>query len=90
MDIPEFARRIEEGHYGVTLLPDGTGVLLDLNQEALISFNATGAFILSCLRERMDESQVVAALIERFEVDDLTAGQDVPAFIAQLADAVGM
>lgn len=90
MDTLDLARQLQHGDYTTTILPDGSGVLLDLQHEALLSFNATGAFMLSCLIEGLGPAEIVRKVVGRFEVDEATAATDVVGFITQLADAVGM
>lgn len=83
-----FARRCKAGELSITTLPDGSGVLLDLEHEVLLNFNATGAFMLACLAEGLDEADVVARVLERYEVDQDTAHADVAQFMDQLARAI--
>jgi len=89
MHTVDLARQLQHGDYTTTILPDGSGVLLDLQHEALLSFNATGAFMLSCLMEGLGQAEIVRKVVGKFDVDEATAATDVAGFITQLADAVG-
>jgi hypothetical protein len=84
----DFARRCKTGELSITTMPDGSGVLLDLAHEVLLNFNATGAFMLACLTEGMDEARVVTRVLERYDVDQDTAHADVAQFVDQLARAI--
>jgi len=89
MRVTDLYQRLEGEDYSVTELPDGTAALLDLHRESLVTFNGTGAFMLSCVGEGISELDIVRRVVERYDVDETAARADVTGFLAQLADAVG-
>ena len=88
MALTAFVRRYQAGEFSITTLPDGSGVLLDLAQECLLNFNATGAFMLQGLAQGLSEDDVVKQVLERYVVDAGTAAADVARFARQLEQAV--
>lgn len=85
--IEDFVRRHRSGEFSITTLPDGSGVLLDLDRETLLNFNATGAFMLDCLAQGMSEAEVVERVLARYMVGPSTARKDVAGFVEQLLQA---
>ena len=55
--------------------------------RGMIKLNDTGLMIWNLLEDDITENGIVAALTERYEVDDETARADVRRFIAVLAEA---
>ena len=55
--------------------------------RGMIKLNGTGLMIWNLLEDDITENGIVAALTERYEVDDETARADVRRFIAVLAEA---
>ena len=88
MAMSDFVRRYQAGEFSVTNLPDGSGVLLDLEREVLLNFNATGAFMLVCLAQGLDEDAVVERVVQRYAVEPVVARADVVRFAGQLLEAV--
>lgn len=89
MALTTFARRYQAGEFSITTLPDGSGVLLDLSQECLLNFNASGALMLQALAQGLSEADVVQQVLERYEVDADTAAADVARFALELEQATG-
>ncbi len=87
--VDEFVRRHRCGEFSTTRLPDGSGVLLDLQREVILNFNATGAFLIEQLIDGATVAELVDRVLERFEVDRATATADVERFTTQLVQAVG-
>ncbi|MEG0378533.1 MAG: PqqD family protein [Eubacterium sp.] len=52
-----------------------------LNFEGIISLNETGAFLWKQLEHTCDQEQLKKALLEKYNVDEKTAQQDIEAFI---------
>lgn len=50
----------------------------------LITFNETGSFIFSKLKKKLKEGEIIKKLIEKYEVDQITAENDFRVFIDQL------
>lgn len=61
-----------------------TGSDLDLNM--MITLNETGAFLWERLQAQTDEAALVAALLEKYDVDEATARESVSAFVKKLND----
>ncbi len=59
-------------------------VVLDVSSSTYFSTNATGTLLWQLLASGTNRADLVNALIERFAVDQLTAEQDVDAFLADL------
>ena len=81
---------LEKDTYTMTTMADGTGVLLDLHSESLLTFNATGTFMFNRIKEGDNEDAIVAQVIATYQVDESTARADVATFIKQLQDALGL
>ena len=60
-----------------------------VNFNAMITLNTTGAFIWELLEEEKTEDELVAALIEKYDIDDETSRRDVVAFLNK-ARSVGV
>ncbi|AKS42512.1 PqqD family protein [Wenzhouxiangella marina] len=83
------ADAFDAGRLALTVLDDGSGVLLDQDAEALISLNATGLVLVEALKAGCrDEGQLADRLVERFRVDRPRAEADVTAFLRALADSL--
>ena len=52
---------------------------------SLLSLNKVGAFLAELLQEETTTEALVAAVVERFDVDADTATKDVKAFLEQLS-----
>jgi len=52
--------------------------------NGMIAVNATGAFIWDHLEKEMTMAELVAAMVEHYDVDAATAEQNAAAFVAQL------
>ena len=66
------------------VVPIGAAVA-DFN--GMINLNEAGAFLWQLLENDTTEDDVVAAMLEHYEVDEEVARNDVKKFIAQLNDA---
>jgi hypothetical protein len=68
-----------------TKLADSTGVILDVDTLQVFALNETGMFLVEAMRQgATTRDQLVARLVEEFEVDDAVAGRDLDAFVAEL------
>lgn len=63
----------------------GQTVLVDLSKDdsddTMVSTNDTGAFILKLLEKNMEESDIVKALIDEYEIDEATAKEHTRLFV---------
>lgn len=90
MSLKALSAALNEDSYTMTVMADGTGVLLDLKNESLLTFNDTGAFMFSRIKEGESAEAIVAQVLASYQVDEVTAQSDVDAFISQLDQALGM
>lgn len=75
----EFILREIAGEY--ILVPIGT-TALDFN--GLITVNEVGALIWKCLLEEKTFDEIVASILNEYEIDEQTASEDVLEFIKYL------
>jgi hypothetical protein len=58
-------------------------VVLDLRDSTYLATNPTGSLLWRLLERGARRSELVAALVDEFEVDEQTAAPDVDAFLAE-------
>lgn len=63
---------------------EGEAVLLDLHSKRYFRLNATGARIWKGLEQSLAPDQIVAGLMEEFDVDAITARSEVDRVIGDL------
>jgi hypothetical protein len=70
-----------------TALPDGTGVLRNLETLLYFSLNRTGAMVWQDIdqAETSELEHLVRATCERFDVDQSSASEGIQGFVNQLA-----
>lgn len=73
-----FALREIAGEY--VLIPMGESAL---NFGGLISTNELGAFLWNCLKEETSREQLLARILEEYDVDRETAERDLDKFLEQ-------
>lgn len=67
-------------------LDDGSGVVLDMAGERLLTMNATGMALVQAIESgTTDEAALAEVLTSRFEVDHERALDDVRRFVERLA-----
>ena len=59
-------------------------VILDLVTSTYFAASGSGSFILGCLAKGATQEDIVAQLVQRYEVDAATAATDVAGFLSQL------
>jgi hypothetical protein len=69
-----------------TMLNEEEAVLLDLKTRRYYSLNETGATIWQGIQAGHDESRIVQALVDAFDVDRGAALQHVRSFLERLAE----
>lgn len=70
----------------ISRLDDGSGVVLDVQQEQLLSMNAAGLFIVQTIADGVtDEIGIAQLLVERFAVSAERARNDVQDFVQTLS-----
>ena len=58
----------------------------DLDLNMMITLNGTGAFLWERLLSETDEAALVDALLQEYDVDEVTARNSVAAFVKKLND----
>lgn len=66
---------------------DGEIILLDLRASRYLSVSGVGVEIVNLLSEDRTEDELVAAVLERYDVDEALVRKDTLAFVGQLRDA---
>jgi len=85
MSIKHIEDQLNSGRLSVTVMDDGSGVLLDSEREALFNLNATGLFIVERIQTGCESIDSLAAeLAAAFQVDSSRARSDAEKFIADL------
>lgn len=67
----------------------GDSILIPTGEAArqfsgLIALNETGKYLYSLLQQECTQESLIQSLVDAFEVDAVTAQEDVAAFLAQL------
>jgi len=87
--IDALSRALRDGRLTINTLEDGSGVLLDLEREQLMTLNATGMCVVQAVDAGAETSDaLVEALVRRFEVATEAARRDVDAFLRELDRAL--
>jgi hypothetical protein len=86
MSIDRIKTHLDSGRLSVTVMDDGSGVVLDGEREALFNMNSTGLFIIDQIRRGSDSIDAVAdALATTFQIKPSTARSDATRFIRDLS-----
>lgn len=56
----------------------------DLDMNMMITLNGTGGLLWQCLEQGAEKAELVAALLDKYDVDEATAKADVEAFLEKL------
>lgn len=70
----------------------GSSVVIPLGKSSvdfngMITLSETGAFLWKKIEQGADEKELVAALLEEYDIDEETAKTDTKAFLKKLRDA---
>ena len=85
-DIQELAAMLADDELTTTKRVDGTGVILDEDSLQVFTLNETVMFLVEAMGEGVARREdLVAGMVESFEVEDSEAGRDVDAFVGELA-----
>jgi hypothetical protein len=80
------AQALEKERLTINPLDDGSGVVLDVDDEQLLTMNATGITIVQAIADGARDIEAIATVITaRFEIDEQAAREDVRAFIDNVA-----
>jgi hypothetical protein len=63
---------------------DGEGIVLNLATGTYFGLNPTATRVWQMLSDRKSEPEIVAALVDEFEVEQMTATSDVDALLREL------
>lgn len=88
-DLPFLSKKLASPEVSMTTLDGGTGVLVNLEGMEILKFNDTGMFVIERLREDATSTMegIVTGISSRFDVDEVTARDDVGEFLAVLTEA---
>lgn len=88
-DIDSIRTALDSGRVTINALDDGSGVLLDVEGEQLLTLNRTGMFLVQSIeRGSATVEDLGAGLAERYEVDVDRAVADVEHFVAEVAESL--
>ena len=80
---------LESGRLTINALDDGSGVLLDVDGEQLLTLNRTGMRLVQGIDDgAMTVEALGGMLLEEFEVDAERAEADARAFVGDVAEAL--
>jgi len=80
---------LESGRLTINALDDGSGVLLDIDGEQLLTLNRTGMRLVQAIDEgATGVSALRDMLLEEFDVEVDRAEADARAFVAEVAEAL--
>jgi hypothetical protein len=86
---PELAKiqeALNDGDITLTEMADGTGVVLDIENSQVLSLNASGLFIVKCLRGSCNPADIPVRISDEFEVSEEVAREDTVALLDRLAE----
>lgn len=88
-ELRELAAEVTSNDRAVSVLRDGSGVVLDLPGMSVLSCNQAAMFIVNALRRGVSTvDELVSDLVSEFDVDRETAEQDLGRFLNELARAL--
>jgi hypothetical protein len=86
---PALVVRLRYDDCDPTVLPDGSGVLLDLDGHRVVSLSKTGVALVQYIRSGVDSLDALARMLaERYDVEFLEARQDAEDFVNELTRAL--
>lgn len=86
LSIDLIRKALEQGRATVNPLDDGTGVVVDIAGEQLLTLNATGVVLMQVLESgTVSEQALASALTARYEVDHDRALTDSRAFVERVS-----
>lgn len=84
--IERIAAALDDKRLTINALDDGSGVVLDVDGERMLTANATGIRIVQAIANGASQPHAIAArLSEAFEVDEDRARDDVCSFVTTVA-----
>ena len=87
--VQEVAAALESGRLTINALDDGSGVILDVDSEQLLTMNSTGLTLVQAISDgARTEDQLVEVLTGCFEVDEARAREDIRGFVERVAEVL--
>lgn len=87
--IARIREALDTGRLTINALDDGSGVLLDIDGEQLLTLNATAMYLVQSIEDgQLDVAGLRERMCERFEVEADRAENDVRAFVIEVAGAL--
>jgi len=84
--IARIAAALEDKRLTINALEDGSGVVLDVEGEQMLTANTTGIAIVQAINEGDRDAETIARhLAEQFDVAEARASEDVTAFVTRVA-----
>lgn len=84
--IETLAAAIDDKRLTINALDDGSGVVLDVDGEQMLTANATGVLIIQSIAEGRRSLNLIAEQVsERFDVEPERARSDAAAFVSKVA-----
>ena len=82
---------LESGRLTINALDDGSGVLLDVDGEQLLTLNRTGMRLVQAVDEGASSVEALRdMLLEEFDVEAERAEADARAFVGEVAEALSL
>lgn len=86
--LQQLSDRLKDSTLDETILPDGSGVLLDVAGHRVLTLSSTAVFLVEQIRQGILQTRALTdALQARFDVGRDTASSDTIEFITSLATA---
>ncbi|MDX1625619.1 MAG: PqqD family protein [Wenzhouxiangellaceae bacterium] len=87
--IDAIRRGLRDGRLSINALDDGSGVLLDIEGEQLLTLNRTGLLLIQAVEGGADDvAELGAVLTAEFEVEPERAERDAEGFLDTVRDAL--
>lgn len=87
--LERIAQALKSGRWTVNALDDGSGVLLDLDGEQLLTLNSSAMLLIRAIESGVRDAGALAqTLVRSYSVEVATAEADTAAFVERLAAAL--
>lgn len=84
------ASALSSGRLSINSLDDGSGVVLDIEQERMMTMNASGIRLMQAIAEgNVTSDALTEVLSNQYGVSTETAGRDVRNFVRETASRLG-
>jgi hypothetical protein len=87
--ISKIAKALDESRLTINVLEDGSGVVLDVEGERMLTANVAGIAIIEAIAEgSRDRKGVACSLAARFDISESRASEDVAGFVGKVAQGL--